>query len=118
MLPSDDQNPFESPVHGQKRQRDARFYVGLARYGWLLPLVGMGLTASSAVVSQLDVHDFVALVPLAAAALCWLGGCIVTLWTGFKLSHYQAMLRDLRKSIVWLVLAAMAMVLATLLLPA
>ncbi len=95
MEQADQDNPFESPTAASDPSASLERVLHLARLGWLLPLIGLGLFASILLIGMFatfammtSLNFFILLGVLA----CLAGGIVFTIYGMFWAQSYRALL--------------------------
>ncbi|QDU75144.1 hypothetical protein Pan97_21670 [Bremerella volcania] len=91
METSDQDNPFESPTAASDPSASLERVVHLARLGWLLPLIGIGLFALLLLASMYVIGTSLNFFILIGIFLCLAGGILFTIYGMFWSQSYQAL---------------------------
>ncbi|PQO25927.1 hypothetical protein C5Y96_20960 [Blastopirellula marina] len=93
MEPADQNNPFESPTAASDPSASLERVVHLARLGWLLPLIGIGLFVMILVTTRLEIPTSLNFMILIGILLCLVGGILFTVYGMFWSVAHRALLR-------------------------
>lgn len=92
MARTDENNPFESPTEASDPSASLESVVHLARLGWLLPLIGMGLFVAMLLTAMFFVSTSLNFLLLIGVFLCLAGGIMFTIYGMFWSQSHRALL--------------------------
>jgi len=87
----DQDNPFESPSEASNPSASLESIVHLARLGWLLPLIGIGLFVSMLLTVFLGIPTSIGFLILMGVLVCLAGGILFTIYGVFWAQTYRAL---------------------------
>lgn len=91
MEPADQNNPFESPTAASDPSVSLERVVHLARLGWLLPLIGIGLFVVILLTTRLSIPTSLNFLILIGILLCLVGGILFTIYGMFWSQSHRAL---------------------------
>lgn len=91
MEPTEPSNPFESPTAASDPSTPLERVVHLARLGWLLPLIGIGLFTALLLTTMLAISTSLNILILIGVLLCLIGGIVFTNYGMFWSQSYRAL---------------------------
>lgn len=83
MEPANGNNPFESPTAASDPSASLERVVHLARLGWLLPLIGIGLFGVMLLTTLFAISTSLSFLILLGVFLCLAGGIMFTVYGMF-----------------------------------